>query len=352
MKKHIIIYILIVIFGLFSILISSPITTYSKSSYNDHSHFFRDIVSQNSEFKNVSLTKISMLGSHDALSDKIDYYSAPNKSEDNIVNNSLLRFLGKGMMVRLARAQSEDVYKQLCAGARYLDVRVCNVDGIFYNSHGLISEEFGNNLKLILKFLDDNPGEFILFNINKYYEGNSNFNELEEFIKTVKYNNKNLFDYVNYQNINSFSKLTYSNITDDGKKAGVVLFSQADNRSGIFSLLDSNDIISNWHHEIDSNTLIKKIKEECIKEKNMDIKYLRINQAQTSPSTKDAFKTVTSWSLLHHAKEHNVNLLGQPDIKDIIDSIPIYMVDYVTCGYKDFNNRIIDLLSERNITLK
>lgn len=330
-----------------------PVTTIHASTINNHSHFFRDCVSNNPTLVNKPITRLSMLGSHDALSNDINYLSKPNTSEKHdFVNNPAIRIIAKGAICRLAKAQQANIYDQLVAGVRYLDVRITNVDGLFYTSHGLISNTLEYNLNLILKFLNENPGEFILFNINNYYGDNKSFDDLVKYIDTIKYENKSLLDYVNYSSeYSSFNELTYANVTNNGNEAGVILFSDQNNQVAPFKQFESAKIRSN-HHGIPSDAEInKRIIEEAKYCENLSSEYLIINQTQQSASFDDLWTSILNWSLLHQAKYHNASLLGSKEIDYIINAMPIYMCDYTTSDYDDFNNRIIEKLFQRNIKL-
>lgn len=343
--------ILTMLTGLF-VITENTVCTLSNPSISDHSHFLRESNESNPSFGTIPLTEISMLGSHDALSDDIHYWSTPNSSEDNMVNSLGLRLVAKGLMVRLAKAQQHNIYDQLVAGVRYIDARITYVDGEYYTSHGLISNTLEHNLSLILKFLHENPGEFVLFDINNYYPGTSTFQELVEYISTIKYEGKNLYDYVNYdEGITQFKNLNYNNITNNGNGAGVVLFSDQGNRTGLFNQLDISKVRSKWHNKSSNEEINILIREEATYSASLGEDYLRINQAQQTPSPKEVWSTFVNWSLLHAAKIHNTDLLNKPYINEVIDGMPIYMCDFVTSDYDNFNNRIIDLMLTRNKNL-
>ena len=330
-----------------------PIGTFHNSSITDHSRFFRDCVEANPSLITKPLTELSMLGSHDALSNDINFFSAPNSSEDNIfVNNWFLYSFGRGVVTRFAKAQQHNIYDQLKAGVRYIDARITYVNGKYYTSHGLISNTLEHNLNLILKFLDENKGEFILFNINNYYPSTSSFNELSTYIDSIKYNNKCLTDYVNYStSVTNFSELNYQTITDNGTKAGVVLFTDQNNAPSPWNQFYFSKIRAKHHNMASASDINVSIRKEADYCKNLSPNVLKINQTQQSATEKEIWSTFVNWSLLHQAKIHNAELLDHPDIDYIVDVIPIYQADYVTSDYKNFNNRITLKLMTRNKNL-
>lgn len=339
----------------FLILVQSPmVIIHHYGVCEDHSHFIRECVRDNPSFKDTALTKISLLGSHDALSNDINKNSIPNSSEDNLVNIDWLRIMGKGAIVRYSRAQYHDIYTQLNVGVRYVDIRVTNINGEFYNSHGLVSNRFDVNLLKILKFLDENPGEFVLLQICAYYKGQSSDLGLKQMMESVTYNNKNVFDYINYDtSIREFKNLTYNNITDNGTKAGVVLFASP-NEVNIapFNQINYSYYNSHWHNTIDEASITEKIVEYARYGKEvLGDDYLRINQAQQTPNMDEIFGALCSWSLLSMAEEHNARMVNREDIFDILDGLPIYMCDYTTCNSNNFNTNIINKMYQRNISL-
>jgi len=355
--------ILITVFSLLALIIyiaEVPICVLEKSNANDNSHFLRNCVQENSDLGDIPLTRLSLLGSHDALANDINFGSKPNSSEDNIVNNGFIRALAKGAIVRMARAQKDDVYYQLNSGVRYLDVRICYVDGVYYNSHGLISNTLETNVTKILKWLSENPGEFVLFHLQHHYLKDKTVTDLKSYMDTITYENpdtkekKNIFDYINYStSFTDFKDLTYNNITDNGTKAGVVFFADQTNDVYPFNQLSMKKFDSHWHNESDNKTIIEKIRSYSKNEgKEMGDDYLRINQTQQTPSGSKWYLIIPNWSLLHSAKDHNIDLANQTDIKEILDGLPIYMCDYSTCNINGFNNKIVSLLKERNLSLK
>lgn len=328
-----------------------PICNIGTNYLIESSHFFRSINEENDNFKNIPLTEISMLGSHDALSNGINFFSKSNTNEDNITNNNFVRIIAKGLMTRLAKSQNENIYNQLMGGVRYIDTRITYLNGDYYNCHGLLSDKFETNILHILKFLDENPGEFVLMHIVHYYEGESNWDNLYEFIKSIKYNDKSLIDYVNYDNdIDSFDKLNYKNITNNGSNAGIVIFADEKTNTPFFDQLGLN-IYSKWHNKVDFNLMKEGIYLASEEGERKGSSYLRINQAQQTPNGDEIFSYITSWSLLSLAKHHNYKVLELENIDEILNNLPIYMCDYATTNYKEFNTNIINKLRNRNLSL-
>lgn len=358
----------------FSVQINT--STYYNSNFNDHSTFFSETYKNHKEFGDVPLTKIRMLASHDSCSDKLSYLSRINPNqEDHIGNQKWIDYLAKGVAIRLGKAQNDDIYNQLVAGVRFIDLRVTYVDGVFYTCHGYLSEPLEDATKLILKFLDEHPGEFVVYSIMYYYPGNSNWLGLENFLRSVKYNGKCIFDYdrnldIDESKTTTFKDLTYNNITNNGKDAGTVVCARNYNLIPVKD--DDRCIFLNHGHEEDGirgktlgfatnsmnselvckNTVefvdyLDKLDESTKKE------YFIINETETRPNTSEIWEVYNAWSLLNKAYDHNMYMINQKiiDIDTMIDKMPIYMCDFSTCNENGFNDFIIGKLQEKNNSL-
>lgn len=331
---------------LFALLFQNPIALSNPNNANaTYNNVLKRAYQANENFGNIPITKIAVLGSHDALSYNINYTSAPNSSENTLSNNDILRLLAKGAIVRYSKAQKHDIYTQLNSGVRYIDARITNIKGEYFTSHGLVSFKLYYYLRQILRFLEENPGEFVYFHIVHYYAGTSNMDELCKFIENTRYNGKNLFDYVNYdaKKLKSQSQLTYNMMTQNGTKAGVLFLSES-------KYFDLDNIISYWHNITNSDKMKEAV--ERYYDTLDDCDCLRVNQAQTTPNANDVGGTLIGWSLLNMAKKHNANMLKSPNFDKWLDKMPIYSCDYSTSNYNNFNTRVNEIILEHNINLK
>ena len=349
-----------IIIGVLGILLivggflQAPVCAFSqKNNSLSYSDFFGQIYNVRTDFKNIKLTEISMLGSHDAFSYDISYSSKVDEADtSNICNNKLVSTLGKGLCVRLAKAQNDSCYQQLLKGVRYFDTRVSYIRGSFYNCHGLVSTLFEENLLEIMRFLDEQPTEFVLIDINHYYSNEENkWQMLEDYMRNITFRGKCIFDYVNYgDEIDSFSKLTYGNLTENGTKGGVCLFASIESDVKIFNQLGFN-YSSIWNDQPTTKTLVPAIRETMKITKELGSDYLRINQAQTTPDTGSLWSVITSWSLLSSAISHNYKMLCLDDINEILDCAPIYMCDYATYNDNYFATEMLLKLRDRNLRI-
>lgn len=125
--------------------------SYENKSVYQNGNILADTLAENSNFGDVPINKIALLGSHDAFSYGINYSSIPNSSEDNF-SNSFWASLAKGLVSRLSKAQAHDVTTQLNAGVRYFDARITLVNGEYYTSHGVLSVKLKDVLTDIINF--------------------------------------------------------------------------------------------------------------------------------------------------------------------------------------------------------
>jgi hypothetical protein len=342
---------------LFSVLVFLAQASFSFISTNgvdtSRNNLLKSLVEQNSALAEAPITKIALLGAHDSLSYDINYYSQPNSSEDTISNNKFVYNTCRGFIARYSKTQMEDVYTQLCAGVRYIDARITNIGGVFYTSHGVVSGTLEKSLLQILKFLDENPGEYILFHIVHFYPGQSSWAELDEYISSVKYNDKSLFDYVNYdaENTQTIGQVTYNLMTENGTKAGVMMFGSHTNNGGEFDKFYklTKYVSSPWFNNTNSKVQINAIAEQYEKAKEYSDDYLCIMQTQVSPNFDSPFSTLFGWSVSDMNAKHNSKVVSDERFSKWLSAMPIYLCDYSTASYKDFNKTAIAKIVEYNL---
>lgn len=350
--------ILIILISAIFFFFQCPAPFKTVNTNNDYSHVLKDIYDLNENFGELSLSKIALLGSHDCLSDKIDYSSKPDTTRsktnnDNFANNMFIYYLARGLTVRLARAQSKDVYNQLKAGSRFLDIRITDIDGEFYNTHGLISDRLDNNLNLILKFLDENPGEFVIFNILYFYQDTKTWDDLCDYISSIKYNDKSLFDYVNYDIVNEtdFSSITYNDVTNNGNNAGVIILSEKYNGELYNDYFKINYIYNESCKEADYNKIDEKIDDKINDALKYDDKYLKVNQSQITPDIDGIISVLYNWSLINISDKHNDVVINSDKFNNWLNYMPIYLTDNVTSDIGNFNTLANENIKKYNASL-
>lgn len=318
---------------------------------------------------------IACLGSHDSFSSLLTADSLPDENAPDALR--VLRPVLKNYIYRFAVTQNEGIYNQIMQGARFLQLKVTVYQGEWYTSHTFLSGKLETHLLDILRYLvsDQAKGEIVGVLFQPVYLGNKTYADMHEYIASVRYNGKNIYDFVNYSPVDVFNKgdggvrindLRYNDVTANGERASVVLFDRRDNNykptwegtNDAFPYsfdMDSN-AIHVWHDSSTPKQLVKGIEQTCkdirSDDKNFDL--LRVNQTQAAMAThtfSDIVNDLTAGSLLKIAKEHNLTLLERTDFDEMLTTMPIFQVDYLTSTYGDFNNKANALIRAHNENL-
>lgn len=357
MKKRFTISIVICIISFLIVYSQLTFVGFVNNTNEDYSNLFRRIYITNNNFGNIPVTRIAMLGSHDAMSDNISYLSKPDvtrekNNSDNIACNPFVYYLAKGAVVRLAKTQSRNVYEQMRAGSRYIDVRITDIDSEFYTAHGLVSDKLDKNILLLLKFLDENPGEFIIVNIMFFYQENRDWDELCDYIASIKYNNKNLFNYVKRDLKNhDLSQITYNDLTDNGTCAGILLVSKKYDGSKYNDYFIDDNIFNPCCYEPNYKKINSIIREHVHESDEYNESYLKINQTQITPDEEGILGVLANWSLINISDKHNGEVIKKEEYMGWFKHMPIYLCDNVTSNKYGFNKTINDSIIQCNLLL-
>lgn len=348
--------IIVVVFAFFVFLAQASFSFIKTKNVNaTSSHLLKELVQENPNLANTPITKIAIMGAHDSLSYDINYHSMPNSSQDTYSNNSFLYNTCRGFIARYSKTQLEDVYTQLQCGVRYVDARVTNIDGVFYTSHGLVSGTLEKSLLQILKFLYENPGEYIFFHILYFYPGNSSWSELDEYISTVKYEDKSLFDYVNYDTAEkqTIGQVTYNDMTNSGERAGVMIFGDhgtiGTDYDKYYKL--TKYVVTSWLNKASTKLMIPAIDQKIDELAGHSDDYLHIIQTELTPSFKYWFDTACGWSVSDMNARNNAAVASDERFSKWLSVTPVYLCDYSTSDYKDFNKTAIEKIKQYNLGL-
>ncbi len=351
MKKirKIIGFLFLFIFLLLVMVLVSPFSfTFSTSKKGNYHDVMRRSLS---EHEDRLITEVAMLGAHDAFSSEIGFTSKTDPAEEGIASNKVLNKVLKGMIVRQSRAQKSNTAILLSSGVRYFDVRLSNVKGTWYTKHALISDTLSNYLKPMIKFLSENPGEFVIFDIQHCYYGASDYNGLIDALKEITYNNQSILDFLNYLPTTiPLSLLTYRLVTLGGNKGGIIIL--AKNETTNYSYNYDTSIRSIWHNKITDEEMFAGISAEyeyLTNHKFETAGKLVVNQAQkTAQINNQIMNTIFGWSLLDLANNFNYKLASHPDFKKWLTEMPIVMVDYADSKKGDFNKKVNELIISYN----
>ena len=95
-----------------------------------------------------------------------------------------------------AKCQSLELEEQLNLGIRFTDIRCRHIDNVFTIHHGSVYEgiNFGKGVRdVCLKFLKDNPSEFIIMSIKEEYDPEGNTRSFEDTLKFYLQGYENYF---------------------------------------------------------------------------------------------------------------------------------------------------------------
>jgi hypothetical protein len=330
---------------------------------NDYSHIHRDTLSYCHLIKDVA-----MLGAHDAFTTRIDNSSDfdPN-SGDARFNEWYAKLIAGGLFRRLAKAQRSEGYDLCRRGVRYFDTRPSWNDGkgAWWTTHSFYSRPYADELKELLRFLDENPGEFLIVDHQFIYTGSGHTQqECVETIANIRSDGsgRNLWDFVRFNPDEiSISELTYGDVTVGGTQAGAVVltplhqptgFKTYYRRSGTNTDPESVISVSSWQETDDYDTLLAGIRKSVASITDADRQKLRINQCQMSPPSSmgvdNVYRMTDYWSLLHQGEESNAKIIDLPDIASWFASMPILITDNVDSMVNDWNDRIIPIINAYN----
>jgi len=351
------------------LLIIAPIVMFAKGTFSfafgassdDYSEVLRDGVTSGS----TRIVDIAMLGAHDAFSHMITADSAidPGEAADSIVRNETLGKFADGVFVRLSKAQKSGAEDLLKAGVRYFDVRLSYHLDEWYTKHALISDKLAAYLDEIIPFLSANPGEFIIFDMQHVYLGDSTWDALFAFLGTYEVGGANLLDFIHYDpTASQLRDLTYDIVTDSGTKAGLVILAKTASSVSLpyhYNRGNGDTAIINirslWHNTSNTTTLLEGIRDEVqyLTDTVIYEDILRVNQAQKTGalSSSEIWDTVFGWSLLDMANNSNDKLVHEADFAAWLVKMPIFMVDFADSPNGDFNKTANDAFIAYNQSL-
>ena len=319
---------------------------------------------------NPRLVDIAMLASHDAVTAglepdaPVDYYD-----RGQIVGK--VAPLTRGLQYRFAKTQSVGLDVQLRQGARMFHMKYTDFEGEWYATHTLLSQKFETYILQVLEYLatPEAKGEVVLLLLHPIYFGEGvTLDTFHNWLAEVKLDGKNIYDYVNYGATNTFDKddaegvrigdLRYNDLTENGTKAGVVLFDRreeklwsedmegtaTDQYMSKFFDMDAN-ATHKWHSRNGYNTMTKLIDEQAtiIAESDEWDNKLRMNQAQPAFSVggiSDIFVDLFSWNLKNHSIRYNAKIIDNENFDKWLSIMPVFQVDFVNSEYGDFNNKV------------
>lgn len=354
MKKAIIItvsVILSIILLLVAVLLFVGKSNFTFVKGNSAEKEYVNVMGDSELSQTTRVVDIAMLGAHDAFSDKITTKSKvnPAETEDSFIGNKTFLTFADGIVSRLSRAQVSGADTLLKKGVRYFDARIAFVNNEYYTTHVFLSDKLEIYLKEMIAFLQTNPSEFIIFDIQHVYLGEKNFEDLFTYIDSVKVNGRSLLSFVNYDPTNiGLGALTYGEVISNG--AGAVILAKTEQTEAMrYHYVYKDSIRSYWHEKNVKSELIKGIESEYanLTENASEYKDMfRVNQAQLTGTFggDTIFNTIFGWSLIDMANGMNKELIKHENFKNWFKAMPIIMVDYADCpsSNETMNDAVIE----------
>lgn len=299
---------------------------------------------------NQKLLEIALLGAHDAFSYDIDINSVvDNKSSEGLMQGFIGRLI-KGFSVRQSKTQTVSVQDLLKSGVRYFDLRVSynESEDLYYTVHNYFSTPLTLVLSQIEQFLEEHPTEFIIIDLQHAYgvdyQSESDFLTIDSY-----FDESGVYDYTYPKTGKPLNLITYGDLTKESTKAGLMIFSKFQESNEYFWDYETN-IRSNWANKDGFTEVYDFLQSESkyISDNPDLLNQLRVMQAVTTMemSLEGVFNSFKFWSLLNRAESFNQFLVNEENFQDLLDYLPIVMVDYAS--ETKFNERIMEIIIDYN----
>ncbi|MDR3293838.1 MAG: InlB B-repeat-containing protein [Clostridiales bacterium] len=346
----------------------TSVTLYAKwisdSELSTNRTSYYSSVMKNSIFNaDLKVTDIAMLGAHDAFTHNITSTSAWNTLDDNYSKwSSYFALVGestiKGVSSKFSKAQSSGAYDLAAYGVRFYDGRITYQNSTWYTAHGLISDTLESYIVDMIKFLSENPREFLVFDAQAIFVGTSNHAALLQHIANIAYNGKTLFDFVYYDTTaKSLSELTYGDVTKNGGgvimtfnslPSGITYGNKAYSRSAVYS--------DTWANTDNTAILINTININYagfVNGTRSAIGQFIVNQAQLTPQMENISQVLALVSggktLISMANDSNAAVIADANFTNWLSYMPIIWVD--NADEETFNKQVIPIIHTVNLAL-
>ncbi|MCL1990020.1 MAG: hypothetical protein FWG67_03935 [Defluviitaleaceae bacterium] len=328
---------------------AGPETLIQPPSNNHFANIIRDNVPLYAR-----VVDIAMLGAHNAFTSGIEPTSAIDPN-DSMYGSDLLA-LAPGFVSRFARTQYGNAMRLLNNGVRYLDVRVTNVNGEWYTENTMLSTRLSYYISDVIRFLQQNRGELVIFDLQHINFGNASLDQLWSYISGIRVNGQNLFEFVHVNpNRSPLSTLTLGEATRGGTSSGVIILAnQPVSESRPIHYDRSLNMRSRWLQQDNIPGLINAIEgEQSLIGDGRYSNILRVNQASLAFGTSGngLLNSINSWSYMFMAERTNSVLLAQ-DLNRWLSVTPILMVGFAESAYSNFNSQVIHVINSFNRNLK
>ncbi len=364
--------IIAVLFVGLELVLLLPTSFVSTKKNDQYEYTLNGVISEDS---NPRVVDIAFLGAHDAFTDGISFTSKRDTTQSGILGNAAVHTLGKGVVVRLSKTQNASAKEMLYAGTRYFDVRISEIDGVYYTAHSAISDKLEVYVQDIVDYLDDHVGEIIIFDIQHFYTADGEnyelssevYSDLLTYMSTItNESGKSILDYCYYDSTtDSLGSLTYNEVTQDRTTSAVIMMAKVEGikefypRDGdaSYEITEYTSVRSLWHETNSMGDLFSGIQMEyeyLVENYDSYSSVFRVNQAQRTGflSSAKLINSLFEWDLLNMAQKTNAKIIENEErFKNWLTVMPIVMVDYVTSNKSNFNELANQYIKEYNETL-
>jgi len=297
--RRFIIFFLLSVFMLLAVVNAPWFFVNSKSTTEDYSSWMSETLDED-----TLIIEVKMLGAHDAFSHEIGISSdVDEKSADGLMTGFIGRLI-KGFSIRQSKTQVVSAKELLKSGVRYLDMRLSynEKEESYYTAHNYFSSKIDEVLSEITLFLSENPGEFVILDLQHIYG--------------VDYNDQEDFDEI------------YEYFED----SGLIILSKFNTSNQYFFDYEAN-IRSNWANEDEFDKIISFLEDEKLS--ILTSSYygeFRVMQAVATMemSFTGIMRSFETWSLLGRARDFNKYLLEYEGLEALLNVMPILMIDFST----------------------
>ncbi len=329
----------------FILIINIPITSLNHTeTTNDYNNWMKDNLSSD-----TLLIETKMLGAHDAFSSEINYASVPDVSADSIMTG-LPGALLKGYLIKQSITQKTDSEGLLKNGVRYFDVRLTYNDGDWVTKHNFVSGDFTLIASNLVNYLETYQGEFLILDF-QHIDGLDYSSETDYQIFLTMLDDVGLLEYEYVNNTKLLGEITYGDITNNATTSKVIIidkFTKTDKETYLYE----STIRSSWANTdsfTETMTFLNEESSYVASTSDLDNSF-KVMQAvlTTQMDPQGIVDSLVSWSLIARADEFNNYLITTDDFNNLLETLPIVMVDYANCNTDDFVDNIMTIIIDAN----
>ncbi|MGN6670141.1 MAG: hypothetical protein ACTHJ4_01200 [Candidatus Nucleicultricaceae bacterium] len=301
------------------------------SMATDLSNWMREQSQRIPGFADLTLTQIAMPGTHDSLTFNL---SSEKRASGALGAAVHIPLVGKGI-VKVAKAQGDDLIGQFNTGARYFDLRIELTSKGFEGVHGLYNGPITQSFQDFKDYLVNHPGEIIILDLQEINVPNTE--SKQELINLLR----SIFGDLVLLSSGGSVNVKYSTLIRTGKRV-IIVMKQADRGDTTRTAFDRRTYLKSvWHNEQDPKKLAQKII-EFEQKTPRSFNSINVIQAQTTPDTggtiKSVIKSVFTFGIKGGLKQdakkglqHQNALLDKAAANPaLLEAINVFMVDHLT----------------------